>query len=153
LSAKNVAISTPDSEFNKWHLAEFARFYGASIFRNNYVLELLDIEECNIQFRKPIKSETIIVENKWNKSIEFKTFYLNCAEAYQTNVLANSLSESAIIKLNEKHPGLNLTKNTFKHSRDYAYQVINDVLIIVNYDRESEKCKINYLSKIEWNEK
>lgn len=42
LNNEIVNTSTKEYEFNNWHLAEFGRFYGANIFRNNYVLELME---------------------------------------------------------------------------------------------------------------
>ena len=148
-----VNISTKEHEFNNWHLAEFGRFYGANIFRNNNVLELVEIEEINFQFNKPEKSQSIFIKNKWNKSIEFKTFYLNCAEAFSTNVLANSLSESGIEQLNRKYPELKLENDTYKHSYNYAYQIIDEILLVIAYNRDSKKGTIENLFKTEWHEK
>ncbi len=146
-------VSTKEDEFNNWHLAEFGRFYGATIFRNNYELLLVDSQKCDIQFNKPIESQTIIIENKWNKSIEFKTFYLNCAEAYRTNLLANSLSELGVETLNSNYSELRLEKGSFKNSNSYAYQIIKEILFIISYNRTTNRCIIENLYKTEWHEK
>lgn len=153
LDKERVRISTKNPEFNKWHLAEFGRFYGGNIFRNNFELDLIDEEECSIEFEESEKSETIKIDTKWEVSVEFRTFYLNCAEAYQTNVLANSLTESSVKKLNQRYPNLRLVKRSFKTSQSHAYQIVGGVLIIIEIDRQSKICSINNLWKTEWNEK
>ncbi|MEZ5041136.1 MAG: hypothetical protein R2828_14660 [Saprospiraceae bacterium] len=153
LDIERVRILTTNPEFNNWHLAEFGRFYGGSIFRNNFELDLIDKEDCKIHFEKPEKSKVIRIETKWNTPIEFKTFYLNCAEAYQTNVLANSLSETGVKKLNQKYPELKLIKDSFKTSPNFAYQIVKGILIIIEFERKSKICRINSLWKSEWNEK
>ena len=153
LDSEIASISTNESEFNHWHLAEFGRFYGASIFRNNYELDLVESTKSIYKFEKPVKSKTILIDNIWKKTLEFRTFYLNCAEAYQTNVLANSLTKSGLDKLNAAYPDLNLSKGSFKTSNNYAYQILNDVLILISYNRTSNQCTIENLYKTEWNEK
>jgi len=146
----NYELSTSLDDFDKWHLATLATFYGGDIFRKKNEIVIDGFQSVNINFKIDYNLPKVKFKSKWDDIIELNPAYLHSADFFLTDKFIKMLSANSKLVLKENAPDFNFGQSVFLNSKKYAYFITNKTLVLII--TEGENAKITHLLKIRWNE-